>query len=210
MASNRKTLDDEEIIIFILDLEASHLIRSSKISFLSANPRWRFLLVCTSNGKLLQAEIPAREEEKHKFSLDMSSIVGRDEAAVLTVVTFAKMCIAMSFASAYVFASEVYPTSIINVAVGFCVTCGRLGGTVAPVVKGDRPIQSTCSDRCKGQQELSSKIQDPKFYMEVASNLPVPSDPGKFSADSSPRRFVKYSLMIYCRVVEFSVSSSER
>ncbi|VDL46077.1 unnamed protein product [Hymenolepis diminuta] len=56
-----------------------------------------------------------------------------DEGVVLTVVTFAKMCIAMSFASAYVFASEVYPTSIINAAVGFCVTCGRLGGTVAPV-----------------------------------------------------------------------------
>nr|CDS30135.1 organic cation transporter protein [Hymenolepis microstoma] len=56
------------------------------------------------------------------------------EAAVLIVATLAKLCIAMSFASAYVFASEVYPTSIINAAIGFCVTCGRLGGTVAPAL----------------------------------------------------------------------------
>ncbi len=54
------------------------------------------------------------------------------EAAVMTVATIAKLCIAMSFASAYVYSSEVYPTSIINAAVGFCVTAGRLGGTVAP------------------------------------------------------------------------------
>ncbi|KAH9287164.1 Solute carrier family 22 member 20 [Echinococcus granulosus] len=55
------------------------------------------------------------------------------EAAVLTVATFAKLCISMSFASAYVYTSEAYPTSISNSAVGFCVTAGRLGGTIAPV-----------------------------------------------------------------------------
>ncbi|VDO12580.1 unnamed protein product [Rodentolepis nana] len=64
----------------------------------------------------------------------MSFTIHGHEAGVLIVATLAKLCIAMSFASAYVYASEVYPTSIINAAVGFCVTCGRLGGTVAPAL----------------------------------------------------------------------------
>ena len=66
---------------------------------------------------------------------------------MLTVSTLAKLCIAMSFASAYVYTSEAYPTSIINAAVGFCVAAGRLGGTVAPtllVFVGPSPCDWNC------------------------------------------------------------------
>eukprot|EP00108_Taenia_solium_P004076 TsM_000490400 transcript=TsM_000490400 gene=TsM_000490400 len=73
---------------------------------------------------------------EHSLILLMSAEKVRrgHEAAILTLATFAKRCIPMSFASAYAYTSEAHPMCILNSAVGSCVTTNSLGGAVAPAL----------------------------------------------------------------------------
>ncbi|KAL3310439.1 hypothetical protein Ciccas_010995 [Cichlidogyrus casuarinus] len=57
-----------------------------------------------------------------------------DEVVIYVVFTAAKLCCSMAFASAYVYASELFPTSVNSAAIGFCLTIGRFGAVVSPLV----------------------------------------------------------------------------
>ncbi|KAK6737117.1 hypothetical protein RB195_019672 [Necator americanus] len=47
---------------------------------------------------------------------------------------FGKFAISCSFMSLYVYASEIFPTNIRNLSIGFCETMSRIGGILAPYV----------------------------------------------------------------------------
>ncbi|VDK66921.1 unnamed protein product, partial [Cylicostephanus goldi] len=52
-----------------------------------------------------------------------------------TLWVFGKFAISCSFMSIYVYASEIFPTNIRNLSIGFCEMMSRVGGILAPYVK---------------------------------------------------------------------------
>ncbi|KHJ88710.1 hypothetical protein OESDEN_11494 [Oesophagostomum dentatum] len=51
-----------------------------------------------------------------------------------TLWVLGKFAISCSFMSIYVYASEIFPTNIRNLSIGFCETMSRLGGVLAPYI----------------------------------------------------------------------------
>ncbi|XP_072023722.1 organic cation transporter protein-like [Amphiura filiformis] len=51
-----------------------------------------------------------------------------------SVAMLGKFATTIAFAIVYIFTVEQYPTSVRNVALGFCATFGRIGSIVAPLV----------------------------------------------------------------------------
>ncbi|XP_078362537.1 organic cation transporter protein-like [Oculina patagonica] len=56
------------------------------------------------------------------------------QAAVVTFVMFAKLCVIGSFSIIYLYTAELYPTVIRNNAVGACSTVARIGGIITPYI----------------------------------------------------------------------------
>jgi len=52
----------------------------------------------------------------------------------VVVATIGKMCISVAFSVMYLYAAELFPTTIRNNGLGLCGTAGRLGGVVAPML----------------------------------------------------------------------------
>ncbi|EYC07431.1 hypothetical protein Y032_0070g429 [Ancylostoma ceylanicum] len=62
-------------------------------------------------------------------------IFSPEDAGVRTALwALGKFAISCSFMSIYVYASEIFPTNIRNLSIGFCEMMSRVGGILAPYV----------------------------------------------------------------------------
>ncbi|XP_065876226.1 organic cation/carnitine transporter 7-like [Euphorbia lathyris] len=65
----------------------------------------------------------------------MLPLVVQQRAAVTTALLFgARICITGTFAVVYVYAPEIYPTSVRSTGVGVASSMGRIGGMICPIV----------------------------------------------------------------------------
>ncbi|EYC07430.1 hypothetical protein Y032_0070g429 [Ancylostoma ceylanicum] len=88
-------------------------------------------------------------------------IFSPEDAGVRTALwALGKFAISCSFMSIYVYASEIFPTNIRNLSIGFCEMMSRVGGILAPYVvvlvsltlRQNTPLQkkNTCCYRISG------------------------------------------------------------
>ena len=61
-------------------------------------------------------------------------ISGKDGTFNLILGIINKVCISISFSISYVYGSELYPTSIRSIGVGFVTFIGKFGAALAPIL----------------------------------------------------------------------------